>query len=209
MPLMKAARVIVEFEDGSTAESDFEKLPSQLQSELMRQPFASQAPTDTQKDKFLFLEWEDGWKEIIRVDPTCSEINRYYVISRVEDVGRLSINKEDGYPELIEIPRRPMALKRIHFLDTFSTSLERSDREGKKTDHFFKLSKEGNMVADIEVALKQACADTGIDVAKIRSSNPIEANELLEQLRRKMDLKASFRAQDVYDFIAGLAHTVK
>ncbi len=209
MSCTKAARVIIEFEDGSTTKSDFNKLPSQLQFELMRQPFTGHAHPEADNDKFIFLEWEDGWKEIVRVDQTCSEINRYYVISRVEDVGRLSINKEDGYPELVEITRRPMALKRIHFMDTFSTILEQSDREGKKTDHFFKLSKNGNMVAEMEAALKQACEDTGIDAARIRSANPIEANELLEKIRRKIDLKAGFCSQDVYDCIAGLAQSKK
>jgi len=209
MPWMKAARVIIEFEDGSTAENDFENLPSQLQSELMRQPFASQTCTDSKKGKFLFLEWKDGWKETIQVDPTCSEINRYYVISRVEDAGRLSINKEDGYPELIEITRKPMELKRIHFSDTFSTSLEKSDREGKKTDHFFKLSKEGNMAADILAAFKQACTDTGIDAGTIGIANSTESKKLHETLRTKMDLKAGLRVQDVYDFIVELAQTVK
>ena len=71
----------------------------------------------------------------MEVDAACAEINRYYVISRPEDVGRLSLNKMDDYPELIEIVRKPLDLRRITFLDTFKISLERSDREGKKMDH--------------------------------------------------------------------------
>lgn len=209
MPRMKAARIIVEFDDGSTAENDFEKLPSQLQFELMRQPFASQASSDSTKEKFLFLEWEDGWKEIIRVDPTCSEINRYYVISRVEEVGRLSIHKEDGYPELVEITRRPMALKKIHFSDTYSPQLERSDREGKKTDHFFTLSKEKNSLSDILSAFKQACVDAEIDGATLRSPNSNESKKLQALICKKMGLKAGQCTQDVHDFITGLAQTVE
>ena len=61
------------------------------------------------------------------------------------------------------------------------------------------------MVVDIEAAFKQVCADTEIDEEKIRSANPIEKNKLLEKVRRKMDLKAGFCAQDVYDCIADMA----
>ncbi|BBO85976.1 hypothetical protein DSCO28_65420 [Desulfosarcina ovata subsp. sediminis] len=205
----KAARVIVEFEDGSTVGSDFEALPSQLQFELMRQPFSAQPSADPAKEKYLYLEWEDGWKEVLRVDPGCSAINRYYVISRIEEVGRLSLDKEDGYPELVEITRRPMSLKKIHFTTTYLPELERSDREGKKTDHFFTLSKGKDSLADIQSAFKQACVDAEIDGATLRSTNSNESKKLQTLICKKMGLKAGLRTQDVADFIAGLAQTIK
>ena len=102
-----------------------------------------------------------------------------------------------------------MALKKIHFSDTYSPQLERSDREGKKTDHFFTLSKEKDSLADIQAAFKQACADAGIDGATLRSPNANESKKLRALICKRMGLKAGQCAQDVHDFITGLAQTVE
>jgi len=205
MPRSKPQKVVIEFDDGSKTEASFDALPSQLQWELLRQPFASQPSTDPEQEKFVLLEWDDGWREVMEVDAACSEINRYYVISRPEDVGRLSLNKEDDYPDLIEIVRKPRDLKRITFLDTFQLSLERSDREGKKIDHFFKLSKEGDAITEEMEAFKRAAEEVGIDLQDLRSQDPGQLTEQYEKIRRKMGIKAAQRQQDVYDFIAFLA----
>ncbi len=201
----KPRKVIVEYRDGSEKEASFEALPSQLQFELLRQPFASRPSANPEQEKYLLLEWDDGWKEVIEVDAACSEINRYYVISRQEEVGRLSLNKENDYPELIEIVRKPMGLKKITFLDTFQLSLERSEKEGKKTDHFFRLSREGNAISREIGIFKKAVAEEEFDLRELRSDDPSQLTEKYEKIRRKMGLKAARRQQDVFDFLAYLA----
>ncbi len=198
-------KVVVEFDDGSKAEASFDTLPSQLQMELLRQPFASLPSQNPEKEKFVLLEWDDGWKEVLEVDARCTHINRYYVINRPEDVGRLSLNRQDGYPELIEIARKPLDLKKITFLDTFQLTLERSEREGKKTDHFFGLSKDGNALSDEIKAFKKVVAEEGIELQELRSQDSTQSKEQYEKIRRKMGLKASQRQQDLLDFIAFLA----
>lgn len=200
----KPQKVVIEFDDGSKTEASFDALPSQLKFELLRHPFASQPSPDPEQEKYVLLEWDNGWREVIEVDADCTEINRYYVISRPEDVGRLSLNKEHDYPELIEIVRKPMDLKKITFLDTFQLSLERSHREGKKIDHFFTLAKEGDAVREEVEAFKKAVADEGLDLQTLRSQDPDQQRELYERIRRRMGLKAAQRQQDVYDFIAYL-----
>lgn len=204
MPRSKPQKVVIEFEDGSKRESSFETLPSQLQWELLRQPFASLSSETPEQEKYVLLEWDDGWREVIQVDDACADINRYYVISRPEDVGRLSLNKKEGYPELIEIVRKPMDLKRITFSDTFKLSLERSDREGKKIDHFFSLSKEGDAVQEEMEAFRKAVAEEGYDLQELKSQDPDRLKEVFEKIRRKMGIKAAQRQQDVFDFIAYL-----
>ena len=208
MPRSKPQKVVIEFDDGSETEASFDALPSQLQSELLRQPFASQPSANPEQEKFVLLEWDDGWREVMEVDAACAEINRYYVISRPEDVGRLSLNKEDDYPELIEIVRKPRDLKRITFLDTFQLSLERSDREGKKIDHFFNLSKEGDAISEEMEAFKRAVEEAGIDLQELRSQDPGQLAEQYEKIRRKMGIKAAQRQQDVLDFIAYLVKSL-
>jgi hypothetical protein len=200
-------KILVEFEDGSTCEAPFESLPETLQLDLMRQPFASEPSPEPEKEKFLILEWDDGWKEVIRVDNTCTEINRYYVISRVEHVGRLSIRKQNDYPQLIEIMRRPLNLKRITFADTFEVSLQRSDREGEKTDHFFALTKEGMALPNMMDAFKAAVEKQSIDLKTLKFQKPDAQLEQYEKIRRVLGIKAGLRQQDVYDFIAFLVKT--
>jgi len=60
--------------------------------------------------KYVLLEWKDGWKEVYAVPPDVSDVRKYYVIRRVEEVGRLFLDRGDGYPELIEILRKPKEL---------------------------------------------------------------------------------------------------
>ncbi len=204
MPRSKPRKVVIEFDDGSKTETSFELLPSQLQFELSRQPFASQPSENPDQEKYVLLEWDDGEREVIQVDAACSAINRYYVISRPEDVGRLSLDKKDDYPELIEIVRNPLALRRITFLDTFDLSVERSDREGKKTDHFFKLSKGDDAFHEEIEAFKKAVVEEGYDPQTLKSQDPHQQREAYERIRHRMGIKAAQRQQDVFDFIAYL-----
>jgi hypothetical protein len=208
MSRIKPLKIIVEFDDGSRAEAPFGGLPTLLQFEIMRQPFASKPNPEPEKEGFVLLEWDDGWKEVIQVDTACKEINRYYVISRTEHVGRLSLNRQKGYPELIEIMRKPLNLKKITFMDTFHLTLKRSDREGQKTDHFFALAKEGKAYSEVMDTFKRAVEEEGIDLQVLRSQEPAVRLEQYEKIRRKMGIQAGLRQQDVLDFIAYLVRTV-
>jgi len=135
----------------------------------------------------------------------CTEINRYYVISRHEDVGRLSLNKQNGYPELIEVMRKPLALNKITFLNTYSLALDKSAREGKKTDHFFSLQKEGDYFSDALQDLKKAIAEENIDPESPRSGNYEDLKPVYKKIARKMGIRAASRQQDGFDFITYLA----
>jgi hypothetical protein len=197
--------IVIEFDDRSQTSVPFESLPLNIQVEILRQPFASKPSSDPQKEKFVLLAWDDGWKEVIEVDAACTDINRYYVISRPEDVGRLSLNKKDEYPELIEIIRKPKELKKITFMDTYQLSLNKSTREGKKIDHFFTLAKDGDALSEFRDAFMKASAEEGIKIEDLNSMEAAQLQDSYERIRRRMDIKAGQRQQDVYDFIAYLA----
>ena len=62
------------------------------------------------------LEWKDGWKEVYALPPDVSDVRKYYVIRRVEEVGRLFLDRGDGYPELIEVLRKPKEVERMTLL---------------------------------------------------------------------------------------------
>jgi hypothetical protein len=205
MPRSHPNKITVEFDDGTRCTAPFDSLPDTLQDEILSQPFASRPSSNPKKEKFALLEWDDGWKEVIGVDSSCTDINRYYVISRSEDRGRLSLNKEDGYPELIEIHRKPKSMERITFVDTFRLNLVQSTREGKKTDHFYDLSRETGGMSRILNDFTEALKTEKISGKQLLSDEPALQKERLEKIRRKMGIMAVKRQQDALDFIRYLA----
>ena len=205
MSTPKPQTITVEFDDGSKRIAPFETLPHFLQSEIMRQPFTSKPNPQPEGQSFILLEWDDGWKEVIQLDSTCTEIHRYYVISREEHVGRLSLKKPDGYPELLEITRKPFSLEKITFLDTFRLALERSEKEGMKAEHFFALAKEENSLSEMIDALRRAVREAGMDLQVLSSQESDVPLEVYEEIRQKLGIKAGFRQQDVLDFITYLS----
>ena len=201
----KPKKITVEFEDGSKAEADFLALTEQLKFELLRQPAFSRPSPHPEEEKFVLLEWVDGWKEVVEVDSECTEINRYYVITRPEDVGRLSLKKGGGYPELIEVTRDPLNLNRIIFMDGYDISPERSDREGKKVDHFFSLNRRDSLFSEIMGLFRKVVDEAGFTVDQLRSKEPDQLRDLYQKIARKMGIKATLRQQDLFDFISHLA----
>jgi hypothetical protein len=109
---------------------------------------------------------------------------------------------------LIEIVRKPFSLKKITFMDSFRLAMERSSREGRKTEHLFKLTQEGEANSEIVDLLKKAAEEEGIDLQTLRSREPGVTQEEYEKIRQKMDIKALSRQQDALDFIAYLIKTV-
>lgn len=202
-------KIVLEFSDGTRKESAFNALPDQLQFDIMRQPFAGRLNPAPSKNKFVLLEWQDGWKQVIQVDTNCTKINRYYVISRPEDVGRLSLDKPDGYPELIEIARKPLELEKITFIDTFHLTKEKSKREGKKTDHFFALSKEGDSFSEAAMTFSKILQKEGIELAELLTEDPVQLQEKFANISRQMGVVAAHRQQDVLDLMAYLARAAR
>ena len=200
----KPEKIVLEYSDGSTSESSFDDLPATLQSQLLRQPFAARPCVDPKKERFVILEWDDGWKEVFLVDPSCTDINRYYVISRPEDVGRLSLNKADGFPELIELDRKPLDIKKITFVDTFRLSLEQSAREGKKIDHFFEMEKANDAFSEMAAVFEQASREEGLDKETLSGMDREKANQAYGKIAQRMGLRAGQRQQDLLDFITFL-----
>ncbi|MCG6878522.1 MAG: hypothetical protein LJE96_05160 [Deltaproteobacteria bacterium] len=205
MPRPKAKKIIVQFDDGTEKEAAYEDLTLQAQRELSRQPLLFDFIPECGEMKYVLLEWKDGYKEVKAVDGTCTDINRYYVITRPEDVGRLSLNKADGYPELLEIIRTPLDLKQINFIETHEISLDKSDREGKKIDHFFSFHSKGEALSTVVNEFRNAAKGEGIDLDALPSEDPDKRRDVFAQIAGRMGIKAFERQQDVLDFMDHLA----
>ncbi len=198
MPRPKAKKIIVQFDDGTQTEAAFEDLTANVQGELLKQPALFDFSPDGENKKFVLLEWEDGWKEVKAVDSGCTDINRYYVITRPEDVGRLSLSKKDGYPELLEIGRTPLNLKRIGFVLNHDVVFKQSDREGKKVDHFFSLNSDGDLLSTAVEGFRKALEEEGIDMKAL-------STDIYPKIARRMGVRAFERQQDVFDYMDYLA----
>lgn len=153
MPVAQPETLTLTYADGSTTSVAFAELPAPLRAEVLCQPSLRRLVGAPAEDRFLLLEWEDGWKEVYRVDPGCTAIKRYYVISRTEEVGRLALEHESGYPQLISIGRRPLGLRRVSLDGTYALAPGRSAREGGKTDTHFTLEPAPDSLREVAASL--------------------------------------------------------
>jgi hypothetical protein len=113
----KPMKVKVEYEDGSCLECEFSRVSQAGQKELADLGLVPLPGGDAAgQEKFVLLEWKDGWKEVYALPPDVSDVRKYYVIRRVEEVGRLFLDRGDGYPELIEVLRKPKEVERMTLL---------------------------------------------------------------------------------------------
>jgi hypothetical protein len=159
MPAAVPKSLTLTYPDGSTTSVSFHTLPKPLRDDLLRQPGLTRRDHSATPSRFMLLEWEDGWKEVTAVDAGSMGVKRYYVISRTEDVGRLALEHESGYPELVEINRRPLGLRRITFEGTFELKPGKTDREGDKTDRHFHLEPTDDSLETLAAGLAEVGGD--------------------------------------------------
>ncbi len=68
MPRPRPKKITVEFDDGSKSSASYDTLPTPLQFEIERQPIFTKPSSKPEEERFVLLEWEDGWKEVIGVE---------------------------------------------------------------------------------------------------------------------------------------------
>lgn len=200
----RAVKIAIEFEDGVQVEQEFGRLPHPLQTELLCQPFASRPSRRPEADRFLLLEWEDGWTEVFRVGAECTKINRYYVISRAEDVGRLSLRTNGDYSELLEVQRRPRGLRAISFAGTFRPSQARREREGGKVDQHFTLEPAGDSFSRLRSLAADLVEAGDLSPAELSAAPESTRESVFRLLADRLGLRPGRNRQDVLDFVAHL-----
>jgi hypothetical protein len=202
----KPTTLTIEYDDGSSRSIDFSSLPGLLQFDILRQPFTLDMDEVRAggSGKFLVLEWEDGWREVYGLDASAEAIARYYVVSRNEDIGRVAVKKE-GYPEYIEIMRRPLSVRRIALGGSYALEAAASRREGKKTEHMYDLVDDGDLVAELREAFAAAAAEQGLEPASVSRLTGEELRLTLEAVRERMKLVAGASEQDVLAFLVSLS----
>ncbi|MFH1137823.1 MAG: hypothetical protein V1816_17280 [Pseudomonadota bacterium] len=200
MTAPKPLKITVEYDDGTVVAAPWDAMTEKLRLELERQPAFSRPSPAPEKDKYLILAWEDGWREVYKVAPECVDLNRYYVITRPESTGRLSLNKTDGYPELVEIDRRPFSLQSAALEKSWELTLDHSTREGNKVDHFFQASPALDLPAELRQEFRRA-RDEERPAGDLDALSAAGRADILEKIRKKMRLNAGFKQGDVIDYL--------
>jgi hypothetical protein len=111
MKKLKSLRLV--YEDGTEKILDAAEIEASLQSALAESGLSAAPPEISPASNYLFMEWKDGWQEVMAVNGDIAELLRYYVIRRIEDKGRLVLDTGADYPELTIIERTPMDISRI------------------------------------------------------------------------------------------------
>ena len=100
-------RLVVTYDDGSTKEADFADLDGRLRLQLAEIGLCPALERVGAAKHYLLVRWQDGWQEVFAVDTDSAELLRYFVIERIEDRGRLSVDVGADYPELFIVKRTP------------------------------------------------------------------------------------------------------
>jgi hypothetical protein len=206
-------RVVVEYEDGTRRDVSFEKLSRQTQMELARMG----AVQERRSNKFLLLEWKDGWKEVAAVDGRATELVRYYTLERVEEVGRLSLEVPDNYPELLLIKRLPARVQNILFVGADSVKAYTPEekvtiKEGDKVEHvLYDKKRAGFSTTDPSAAserfaallglVNQELQKKGLRGAAVLAMSDEEKQRLYDDLAHALGLRGNTQQQDVYEFL--------
>jgi len=111
--MSRPVKIKVEYEDGTSRESSLDELSPNTKREL---GCLGILPSISEDDRYVVVEWKDGWKEVYRAPSNTIDLRKYYVIERKEAFGRLYLERDKDYPELIQILRKPNEVKRVSLL---------------------------------------------------------------------------------------------
>lgn len=218
-------RLIIEYKDGSTKGIDFRQLSMQSWLELSKLGLCSPPSVMPPPSRYyLLLRWKDGWQEVIGVDKGSVELLRYYVLERVEEVGRMALEVEDDYPLLLMIRRMPKKLESLIIIGSAGSKvygLEPKLRreEGGKIEHIeydkaerhFQHEPEKPAQARVEAImdiLKTEINKSGITVERLLAMDQDQRVEEYKKLARALGIRATEKQEDVYGFVQLMMETL-
>jgi len=217
-------RLIIEYEDGSTKGIEFSKLSRQGWLELSKLGLcAPPSVIPSPSRHYLLLRWKDGWQEVIGVDKGSVELLRYYVIERIEELGRMALEVEGDYPMLLIIRRMPKKLESLMVIGSggskvfgFQSKVRRE--EGGKVEHIEYDKAERHFQHELEEtaqfkvkaitdALQKEFKKNGLTAEKLLAMDEARRVEEYKKLARALGIRATERQEDVHGFIQLMTET--
>lgn len=209
-------RVVLEYEDLTRREIDFDKLGRQAQMELAALGHF-EIPSPERPKSYLLLQWKDGWKEVVATDERATELLRYYTVERVEQIGRLSLDVAGGNPELLFVKRLPDRLESILLVGSeepqaYALEEKVTVKEGGKVEHVFydkkrpNFSKQDAAAASVHYAefldvLEKELQQKGVTATSVLAKDEDERLALYKELTIVLGLRGTERQQDAYGFL--------
>lgn len=214
-------KLVVEYDDGSTREVGYERVDGETRFRLARLGLSPAGDHVGSSKHYLVMQWRDGWQEVVGVDKESADLLRYYVIERIEDRGRLSLETGDDYPELFVIERTPRELigamivgetgVKSYGLDASVERWEGIFDGGGKREHI-KFDKTSDKYPqetsdDVEAlepvldALRGELASRSLEVEALLAMEEAERVTEYKALASGANIRGSSRQEDVYGFI--------
>lgn len=214
-------RLIVAYDDGSTREAEFSRLDGQLLLKLAQMGLCPPLEHVGASKHYLLVRWEDGWQEVFAVDADSAELLRYFVIERIEDRGRLSVDVGAEYPELFILKRTPKGVVealivgvegvRSYGLESQVERWEGIFEDGGKKE-FIKYDKTGDSYPHASSEESDALAKMLVDLRSALEQKGLSTKELLSreepakiaeyrELAGILGMRGGRRQQDVYGLI--------
>ena len=214
-------RLVVEYEDSSTKEVDFNKVDSQTRFKLAELGLCPPPDQMGSSKHYLILQWQDGWQEVLGVDKDSIELLRYYVIQRIEDRGRLSFEVGAEYPELYIVRRAPRGLNGLLIVSDGSVKLYGLESEVERWEGIFEAGgkKEYVKFDNTDSQYPQKCSEAPAALDRLADSlkGKLDSRDLSPQkllamdesrriaeykeIAREIGIRGSERQEDVYGFI--------
>ncbi len=214
-------QLVVEYEDGSTKKVNFTKVNKQTRIELAKLGLCPLAAGVVSSKHYLLLRWEDGWQEVVAVDKDIVELLRYYVIERIEYRGRLSIDVDADYPELLIVRRTPNELRSIMTFDNkgvkyygLDSQIERWEgifEAGGKREYLKYDATDSRYPQEVREApeeldrllnsVKKELAGKGLKLQELLEMEQNTRIEVYKEVAYGVGIRGKERQEDVYGFM--------
>jgi len=156
--------------------------------------------------KYVLIRWKDGWQEVVGIDSDALNFIRYYVIERVEYVGRLVVNRGEGeYPGLLIIDRAPMDIEKVMMIedgDEFNLIQTSTYREGSRLEYNYDIQKSGkSFIEEIKNRIREVLNQKGISPKAILSKPEPERKKEIEDIGKSIQIVGTRSQDDLIGFI--------
>jgi hypothetical protein len=208
----------IEFEDGSKNAVAFSQLTRAAWLELAHMGLCPPPSAASESSRhYLLMRWKNGWQEVIGIDKSSVELLRYYVLERVEDVGRIAFEVEGDYPVLVTVKRLPKELDSLVIfgkagVKRYHMQPKVKREEGGKIEHVeydraerhFQSEPEETTETHVQEMTNSLAAELnkrGLSPEKLLTMECAHKFAKYKELAKALGLRATERQEDVYGFL--------
>lgn len=158
--------------------------------------------------KYVLIEWQDGWREVMPVEGDAVGLRKYFVVERIEYYGRLVVDRPDGeMPGLVVTDRKPLEVQRVVLIGDGSRDLKESStyEEGGKVEYNYELVPSADdPLTRVKGEFVEAFEREGLTLRDVRETSLAERRSIIGRVAAGLRLVGSSRQDDLIDFVEQL-----